>query len=100
MTMKPIRPNEVADALARTLADDIVDAFNQEIVNSFDSDGVSVVSQKTIEQRLAGSRVHTEIQREWFTVVRIYRSAGWSVHCTGGEHDRVFTFSNAFSKDR
>lgn len=82
MAVKPISPREVAKSKLSQIPDEVIEAFNELIAESF-SDGCSVVKQSKVVTRIGKkmkkSGNKTKFDNNWLDIEEIYEKNGWKV---------------------
>ena len=75
--MKPISPNEAQNLINKNIPPEVVDSFNELIIESFN--GVSAkVSQKEVVT-LIKKKLKTEFKTEYLNVESLFEDYGWKV---------------------
>ncbi len=101
----PIRPDEVINARLNSMPDEVFEAFNQQISQSFDGRR-AVVKQKDVIKVLKqkGFQEEQVFKNGWLDVEGMYRKAGWSVKYDkpgyNEDYDAYFEFSKALPRPR
>lgn len=97
---KPISPDEITEAKAASLPDDVYDAFNELIVKNI-SQGKAVVTKKDVAASIA-NKLNISIQeiynKGYLNVEEIYRKAGWTVEFNSPSYDENYDAYFTFSK--
>jgi hypothetical protein len=98
----PIKPGEVADAIRRTIPDEVFEAFNELIAENW------CISGATMKQEDVVARIRTKLnttaaemhKRGWLNVEEAYREAGWCVEYDKPGYNESYPATFTFKASR
>ena len=99
--MKPITPEQVIEARADSLPDEVIKAFNELIIQNFDGTSSRISQDEVIDEILEnfdGALTRQDIfTRDYLSVETFYQKAGWVVEYdkpgVGDTGEATFTFT-------
>ena len=101
MPVTPITPNEAKDLKNHSIPDEVIQAFNDLIVENLDTYGSASVKQKAVIDRITKTTniSSTELfSNNWLDVEEVFRKAGWTVKydrpAYNESYDAYFEFSH------
>lgn len=100
--MKPITPDEVVRAKANTIPDEVFQAFNELIAESWNG-RYAQFTQDAVLNRICG---HLDCPRElpfakgWLDIEPMYREAGWTVKYDKPGYNEDYSATFKFEKPR
>lgn len=100
--MKPIKPNEVAEAKVNSIPDEVFEAFNELITENF-SNGRAVVQQEDVAKRIRvkmGRKADGMFDKGWLDVEGVYEKAGWRVTYDKPGYNEDYEANFTFAKKR
>ena len=101
--MEPISPDQVQSAKDKNIPEEVIDAFNQLIVEQWDGREAIIAQEDAISRILAlmGKKEdyrQTLFTNRWMDVESMFRKAGWDVEYKKPAHNENFAATYTFSK--
>jgi hypothetical protein len=97
MSVKPIRPDEVAEEKLNTLPESVIEVFNDLIAENWDGKS-SHVLQRDVVDRIKRKMETNHFKTSWLDVEDIYRRAGWDVEYDKPGYNESYDASFTFTK--
>ena len=98
--VKPVTPEKAWEEVGKNLPNEVVQAFNECLVESFDGKS-SVVIQKDVVDRMISKGLSKEdiYNKGWLNVESLYRSAGWMVDYDRPGYNEAYPAKYIFRKN-
>lgn len=99
--VKPITPEEVQDKKNDTIPSEVVEAFNELIVENWSKVQARVTQRAAvvrIKKKLPAIPLNDLYENNWLDVEALYRKAGWKVSYESPSMDESFEPYYIFSK--
>ena len=99
--VKPITPREVGEEQARVFPDQVVEAFNELIAQSF-TEGYATILQKDAVKLMVEKGLNKKdiFDKGWLNIEDMYRKVGWDVEYDKPGYDESYEPAFKFSKKR
>jgi hypothetical protein len=95
----PVTPNEVKHLAAAIFPQEVIEAFNYEIVKHYVNGSAKVLQRDVVESLVkSGFAKYDIFKNGWLNVEEIYRGAGWDVEYDRPGYDESYDAFFLFKK--
>ena len=98
--VKPITPKEVTEKKLASIPDEVIEAFNELIVQNWDGHRASILQDEVCKLAAKKLKCTTDIiyDNSWLDVENIFRKSGWKVAYDKPGYNESYAASFSFTK--